>query len=89
MRSDLNNVEALDRPKVDPANTREELRLFREVVQQARSEAVPVSTRAVEQASAGEGTGSSAAGYSGAERRLYGEQRLLDRIAEDRRRRYS
>jgi hypothetical protein len=89
MRSDLNNVEALDRPKVDPANTREELRLFREVVQQVRSDAMPVGPKAVEQASAGDGTGATAGGYSGAERRLYGEQRLLDRLAEDRRQRYS
>jgi len=89
MRPDLNNVEALDRAKVDPGNTREELRLFREVVQQARSEAVPVSSFAVERPSAGDGAGGTGSGYSGPERRVQDERRLLDRLNEDRRQRYS
>jgi hypothetical protein len=89
MRPDLNNVEALDRAKVDPGNTREELRLFREVVQQVRSDAVPVGPKAVEQAAAGDGASGTDGKYSGPERRVQDERRLLDRLNEDRRQRYS
>ncbi len=51
------NISPLDRARVDPTNSREDLRIFREIVEFTRSETVPLSDRAVEQVSAGQDAG--------------------------------